>query len=83
VLSVALELRTSPSAYSRIFHSWGKSDTYNSGWKRLIPSTIFNSTRLNTNAQFDQTGAQVNGQLGQIVSDYLPRQVQLVLKIYF
>jgi len=31
----------------------------------------------------DYTGAQVNGQLGQIISDYLPRQVQLVLKLYF
>jgi putative ABC transport system permease protein len=37
---------------------------------------------VNTNPQFDQTGTQVNGQLGQIISDYLPRQVQLVLKLY-
>jgi len=26
---------------------------------------------------------RVNGQLGQIISDYLPRQAQLVLKLYF
>jgi hypothetical protein len=53
---------------------------------RLETFNTFNHPQfntVNTNAQFDQTGAQVNGQLGQIVSDYLPRQVQLVLKLYF
>jgi hypothetical protein len=53
---------------------------------RLETFNTFNHPQfntVNTNPQFDQTGAQVNGQLGQIISDYLPRQVQLVLKLYF
>lgn len=41
----------------------------------------FNS--VNTSATFDQTGAQVNGGLGEITSDYLPRQIQFVLKLLF
>ena len=53
---------------------------------RLETFNTFNHPQfntVNTSPQFDQTGAQVNGQLGQIISDYLPRQVQLVLKLYF
>ena len=38
---------------------------------------------VNTNPQFDQTGAQVNGLLGQLTGDYLPRQMQLALKFIF
>jgi hypothetical protein len=38
---------------------------------------------VDTNAQFNQAGQQVNGRLGQITGDYLPRQVQLALKIVF
>jgi len=53
---------------------------------RLETFNTFNHPQfntVNTNAQFNQAGVQVNGQLGQIISDYLPRQVQLVLKLYF
>jgi hypothetical protein len=38
---------------------------------------------VDTNPQFNQAGQQVNGRLGQITSDYLPRQVQLALKVFF
>jgi hypothetical protein len=38
---------------------------------------------VNTSADFDQTGAQVNGGLGQITSDYLPGPIQFVLKLLF
>jgi hypothetical protein len=53
---------------------------------RLETFNTFNHPQFNnvdTNPQFDQTGAQVNGRLGQIISDYLPRQVQLALKLIF
>lgn len=46
----------------------------------------FNHPQFNavdTNPHFDQSGAQVNGRLGQIMSDYLPRQMQLALKVIF
>ncbi len=38
---------------------------------------------VNTNPQFNQQGQQVNGLLGQINGDYLPRQMQLALKFIF
>jgi hypothetical protein len=38
---------------------------------------------LDTNPQFNEAGQQVNGRLGQIIGDYLPRQMQLALKIIF
>ena len=53
---------------------------------RVETFNTFNHPQFNsvdTNPQFDQTGAQVNGRLGQIISDYLPRQVQLALKLIF
>ncbi len=53
---------------------------------RVETFNTFNHPQFNavdTNPQFDQSGAQVNGRLGQIISDYLPRQMQLVLKVIF
>ena len=38
---------------------------------------------VNNSATFDQTGAQVNAGLGQIVGDYLPRQIQFSIKVTF
>jgi hypothetical protein len=53
---------------------------------RVETFNTFNHPQFNkvdTNAQFNQAGQQVNGRLGQIISDYLPRQVQLALKVIF
>jgi hypothetical protein len=53
---------------------------------RVETFNTFNHPQFNmvdTNPQFDQSGNQVNGRLGQIISDYLPRQVQLALKVIF
>jgi hypothetical protein len=53
---------------------------------RVETFNTFNHPQFNmvdTNPQFDQSGNQVNGRLGQIISDYLPRQMQLALKIIF
>ena len=38
---------------------------------------------VNTSADFNQAGQQVNTGLGVITGDYLPRQIQFVLKIIF
>jgi len=53
---------------------------------RLETFNTFNHPQfntVNTNPQFDQSGHQVNGLLGTITADYLPRQMQLVLKVLF
>ncbi len=53
---------------------------------RVETFNTFNHPQFNTvdtNPQFDQSGQQVNGRLGQITGDYLPRQMQLALKIIF
>ena len=53
---------------------------------RVETFNTFNHPQFNMvdpNPQFDQSGNQVNGRLGQIISDYLPRQVQLALKVIF
>jgi hypothetical protein len=53
---------------------------------RVETFNTFNHPQFNmvdTNPQFNQAGQQVNGRLGQIISDYLPRQMQLALKIFF
>ena len=53
---------------------------------RVETFNTFNHPQFNmvdTNPQFDQSGNQVNGRLGQIISDYLPRQIQLALKVIF
>ena len=53
---------------------------------RLETFNTFNHPQFNkvdTNAQFDQTGQQVNAHFGQIIGDYLPRQMQLALKVIF
>jgi len=53
---------------------------------RVETFNTFNHPQFNTvdtNPQFDQSGNQVNGRLGQIISDYLPRQMQLALKLIF
>lgn len=53
---------------------------------RVETFNTFNHPQFNkvdTNAQFNQAGQQVNGRLGQIISDYLPRQMQLALKVIF
>ena len=53
---------------------------------RVETFNTFNHPQFNkvdSNAQFNQAGQQVNGRFGQIISDYLPRQVQLAMKIIF
>ena len=82
-------LRDQQVADGRILNRIGKPEMEIPVSVRLGGSMTINTfnhppfNTVNTNPQFDQTGAQVNGLLGQITADYLPRQVQLVLKLYF
>ena len=53
---------------------------------RVETFNTFNHPQFNTvdtNPQFNQAGQQVNGRLGQITGDYLPRQMQIALKVIF
>lgn len=53
---------------------------------RVETYNTFNHPQFNTvynNAQFNKSGQQVNGLLGQISGDYLPRQIQFALKVIF
>ncbi|MGH9689100.1 MAG: hypothetical protein ACRD5K_18665, partial [Candidatus Acidiferrales bacterium] len=46
----------------------------------------FNHPQFNTvenNARFNKSGQQVNGALGEITGDYLPRQIQFAIKFIF
>ena len=40
-------------------------------------------TTVDSTAQFNKAGQQVNDTLGQITGDYLPRQIQFALKVIF
>jgi hypothetical protein len=40
-------------------------------------------TRVNTSAQFDNSGAQINPQFGALTADRAPRQMQLSLRVSF
>jgi hypothetical protein len=53
---------------------------------RVETYNTFNHPQFNTvynNAQFNAKGQQVNGLLGQISGDYLPRQIQFAIKFIF
>jgi len=53
---------------------------------RVETYNTFNHPQFNTvdtTAQFNNAGRQVNDTLGQITGDYLPRQIQFALKVIF